>query len=208
MKIWQPSPPPHKTFKKLELTKLTKVSQFIYQLDESPILSQPSKIVPIKEITTKKFQMKLSYLKNCLLKYRTITGNGRGIAAAQVGIPETFAIIYSANRLITIINPKIIRRSTELLKYPEMCMSLAPLIAPVIRPSWIEFEYYDENGKKQNWNTKDNTKTNKMLNRVFQHEIDHLKGTVNIDRVKSPKNLILHSDPTFYEHATFEEINR
>ncbi len=84
-------------------------------------------------------------------------------------------------------------------------MSASPIIVPVVRPSWIEFEYYDENGKKQIWNTKDDTKTNRIYNRVFQHEIDHMNGTINIDLVNSSE-LILKSDPKFYDKASFIEV--
>lgn len=131
---------------------------------------------------------------------------GRGIAAVQIGIPEAFAVIYTPENLITIINPIIIKKSQALLKYPEICMSAAPVIAPVIRPSWIEFEYYNEKAEKKQWITKSDKKQNKILNRVFQHEIDHLNGIINIDLVKTPKDLLLHSNPNFYKTATFKEV--
>lgn len=70
-------------------------------------------------------------------------------------------------------------------------MSVNPIIAPVDKPSWIEFEYLDEKGK--------------MYNRVFQHEIDHMDGIINIDLVKS-KELNFESDPSYYEKARFEEV--
>lgn len=206
MQNWQPAPAPHKTFKKQELNKLALVSGFIYQLGESPILRQASKKVPLEKITSKQFQDKLKYLKSCLIKYRKNTGMGRGIAAPQTGIHEAFAVIYNEDDLLTIINPVITIKSQNLLKYPEMCMSAAPVIAPVIRPAWIEFVYFDEKGRVNLWNTRDNTPRNKMLNRIFQHEIDHLNGIINIDLVQSPRELILHSDPEFYKHAAFEEI--
>lgn len=107
--------------------------------------------------------------------------------------------------LLVIVNPTITKRSKKLLKYPEICMSANPIIAPVIRPSWIEFEYYDENAKKQVWNTKDDTKEGRIHNRVFQHEIDHMDGIINIDHVES-KELIFESDPKFYDTADFQEI--
>jgi len=206
MAKWQPAPPEYRAFKQEEFTKYAQVSQFIYQTDESYILRQPSKKVPIKDITSKETQEKINYLKECLLKYREITGMGRAIAAPQVGIPQTIAVIYTPDNLITIINPEITRQSGALLKYPEMCMSAAPVIACVIRPSWIEFDYFDEKGKERRWKTKDDISRGKMLNRIFEHEIDHLNGIINIDRVKSTKDLIFHSDPNFYDHATFEEI--
>ncbi len=78
-------------------------------------------------------------------------------------------------------------------------MSANPIIAKVIRPEFIEFEYYDEKGAKQFWNDKD-----RLLNRVFQHEIDHMEGIINIDLVDS-KDLILLSDAEFFKNAEFKK---
>ena len=107
--------------------------------------------------------------------------------------------------MVIIINPVITRKSKDLLRYPEICMSANPIIAPVVRPSWIEFSYIDEQGKKQVWEIKDASKEGKLYNRVFQHEIDHMDGIINIDKVQS-EELIFESDPTFYDTAKFEKI--
>jgi len=203
---WVPIKPPFAYYKRTVLTKAAKVAGFIYQIGEYEGLRKSSKEVPVGKIKSYEMRKKLKYLKACLRKYRKLTGYGRGITAVQAGIPERFSVIYTPKALLTIINPKVTKKSLKLLKYPEICMSANPIIAPTIRPSWIELEYYDENGKLQYWNKKDNTKRGKMLNRVFQHEIDHMEGIINIDRVKSPKDLILECDPNFYKNAEFEEI--
>lgn len=116
---------------------------------------------------------------------------GKGIAAVQIGIPKKFAVVYTPKKLITIINPKITKVSKTKNRYPEGCMSATPIIVPLIRPAWIEFEYLDEDGKFQIWKGK-----NLMLNRVFQHEIDHMEGILNIDKV-DPKEYIFKSDGKF-----------
>lgn len=182
------------------------VCNFIYQADESNILRTPSEEVNINEIKTKYFQKQLKYLKDCLLKYRKITGLGRGIAGVQVGISKKVAVIYTPKKLITIINPKIISKSDKKYLYPEGCMSASPVIAKVVRPAYIKFEYLDEKGIKRIWNKSDNTKQNKLLNRVFQHEIDHMEGIINIDLVKSTKDLIFYSNPKLFKNSKFEEI--
>ena len=198
--------PPFAGFKKTVFKRLADVSDFIYQIGESESLRKPSKEVPIDKIPTLEMQEKITFLKDCLLKYRKLTGYGRGIAAVQVGIPERFSIIYTSEELIAIINPKITKKSEKLLNYPEMCMSASPIIAPVVRPAWVEFDFYDEKGDLQHWHTKDHTDIGRMMNRVFQHEIDHMEGIINIDLVASPRELILESDPDFYKTATFEEV--
>lgn len=203
---WKPTTPPHKKYKKKVFENAAKVGDFVYQIGEYPQLRKPSQEIPLNKLRTKETQEKISYLKDCLIKYRKITGYGRGITAVQVGIPERFSVIYTPSEIFAIINPKITKKSKKLLIYPEMCMSANPIIAPTVRPSWIEFEYYDESGQLRQWDTKDDDDLWKMMNRVFQHEIDHMEGIINVDRIKNPKDLILESDPEFYTTANFKEV--
>ena len=205
MKNWKPEVPPFRKYKTKVFENASLTGQFVYQIGESEDLRKPSKEVPVNKITSKIYQEKFKYLKKCLLKYRKLTGLGRGITAVQVGIPERFSIVYTPEKLILIINPKVTKVSKTKLKYPEMCMSANPIIVPTIRSSWIEFEYLDEHGNKKIWNTKDNIKQSKILNRVFQHEIDHMHGIINLD-IGNPKEYILESDPKFYKNATFEKV--
>lgn len=203
MKSWEL--PPFRKFKTKVFGNAAKTGQFIYQIGETEDLRKPSKEIPVSKITSKEYQAKFKFIKNCLRKYRKLTGMGRGITGVQVGIPERFSVVYAPEKLIIIINPKITKISKEKLKYPEICMSANPLIVPTIRAAWIEFEYFDEKGKLQKWDTKDNTDLGRILNRVFQHEIDHMDGIINLDR-GNPKEFILESDPRFYQRAKFEQV--
>jgi len=145
------------------------VSDFIYQIGEYPKLREKSKEVSLEKISEKVAQEKFIYLKKCLVNYRELTGYGRGITAVQVGIPECFSVIFFNNELLLVVNPRITKVSKKRYLYPEMCMSANPIIAPTIRPAWIEFTYYNEKGKEKFWNMKDYTQIGKMMNRVFQH---------------------------------------
>ncbi len=201
MKNWKHTLAPFRKHKVKVFENAGKVASFIYQIGESEDLRKPSKEIPVNKITSSEYQKKFKYIKNCLRKYRKLTGMGRGITAVQVGIPERFSVVYTKEKLILVINPKVTKISKKKLKYPEMCMSANPVIVPTIRPAWIKFDYYDEKGKLQHWDSKD-----KILNRVFQHEIDHMDGIINLDR-GNPKEFILESDPSFYENAKFEKAN-
>lgn len=206
--MWNPTLPPFRKFKEKTYTDLIATSKFIYQIGEAPMLRQKSNPVDLRQLKSEDFKKKVTYLKRCIRRYRKLTGVGRGITAVQVGIPERYSVIYipeMREELLTIINPKIMKRSDKKLIYPEMCMSANPAIAPVIRAAWIEFEYYDEAGKKQTWNMKADDKLGMMYNRVFQHEIDHMDGIINIDLVQS-KDIIFESDPEFYKRAEFVEV--
>lgn len=168
MKKWKPSLAPFRKFKKEVFAKASLVADFIYQIGESEDLRKPSNDVPVSKIKSPEYQAKFKYLKNCLKKYRKLTGYGRGITAVQVGIPERFSVIYVPNKptansqqstdkkseLLIIINPKITKESAKKYLYPEMCMSSSYIIAPTIRPAWIEFDYFDERGKLNKWGIK------------------------------------------------------
>lgn len=187
--------------KKQVFLDAAKISHLTLQIGESDILRKKSKEVKQSQIKSTEIKKVISDLKKTLLEYKKLTGKGRGIAASQIGKLLKIAVLFTDGNLITIINPKIIKKSPELLIYPEICMSANPIIAKVIRPSWIKTEYLDEEGKKQIWNKKD-----LILNRVLQHEIDHMEGIINIDLVK-PDQLILDSDPGYFKKAKFKKAS-
>jgi peptide deformylase len=206
MTKWSVIKPPFVQHKKKVFSNAAKASEFIFQIGESGIIRSLSKEVTIKSIKSEELKEKIEYLKSCLLKYRKLTGYGRGLTAVQVGIRERFSVIFTNRGLLIIINPIVKRKSKKMLEYPEGCISASPIIAPIIRPSWIEFEYVDENGLKRFWNNKDDSEENRMMNRVFQHEIDHMDGIINIDKVLNPSSIFLESDPDFYTSAKFKEL--
>lgn len=209
--IWKPAPPPAAKYKKGAFKELEKISQFIYQVGESDILRKRAKAIKVGQIKAYTIQEKLTYLKKCLIRFRRITkGKGRGIASVQVGIPDAFFVLYMPSKRKKyqfFINPKVIKTSEEFYRYKESCMSCNGLIAPVIRPTWVEVEYFDEEGEKKAWKEKAETKEGRMYNRVIQHEIDHLHGIINIDRVQS-KELAFESGQRDYEKPTFEKVKK
>lgn len=147
--MWKPQKPRHASYKKEVFSKVIATCSFIYHLGETEALREKSEPVKKEEFNSKNLNAQISYLKRCLRSYRKRTGVGRGITAVQVGVKKRFALIYmpeATGEFMIIINPKITKRSNESYSYPEMCMSANPVIAPVIRPAWIEFEYQDENG--------------------------------------------------------------
>ena len=188
-------------YKKSVFTAAAKVAHLTYQIGESDLLRKKSEEVKMLKIKSKPIQKTIANLKETLMEYKKFTGKGRGIAAVQIGILLQIAVIFIGNDLVTVINPKIIKKSKKLLIYPEICMSANPVIAKVTRPAWVEVEYVDENGNKQFWTNKEDL----VINRVFQHEIDHMEGIINIDLV-GPNELILDSDPEYFKRSKFETV--
>lgn len=188
-------------FKRSVFKTAAKVAHLTYQIGETELLRKKSKGIETGKIKSKKIQLIISKLKKTLLMFKRLTGKGRGIAAVQIGIPLKIAVVFINKKPVTIINPKVLDKSKLLYSYPEMCMSADPVIAKVIRPSWVKILYFDESGDEKIWDDK----KDKIINRVLQHEIDHMEGIINIDLVPS-RDLILNSDPLFFKNARFKKI--
>lgn len=74
---WKPQKPPFTNFKRDVFRKAGEVAEFIYQIGEYENLRKPSKEILLEEIHSKDFKAKVAYLKDCLLRYRQLTGYGQ-----------------------------------------------------------------------------------------------------------------------------------
>src|SRR5664279_4566485 len=121
---------------------------------------------------------------------------GVGLAAPQIGEPLQLAIIedkaeYQANltaeELVererrpvpfhVLINPEIELLSPPILSFFEGCLSLSGFMAIVPRAQRVRVRAFNEAGEfteieAEGWYA-----------RILQHEIDHLRGTMYIDRM-------------------------
>jgi peptide deformylase len=78
-----------------------------------------------------------------------------------------------------LINPEIVSLSEELKVFFEGCLSVAGFCALVPRSSILQVSYLDQHGsphslEARGWHA-----------RIIQHEVDHLQGTLYIDRMLS-----------------------
>jgi peptide deformylase len=109
------------------------------------------------------------------------TENGVGLAAPQINISKQVAVIDLDGQQYTLINPKIITRSPEMILFTEGCLSVPNQELPIIRHQKITVQYIDANGMKNK------LKANALLAVVCQHEIDHLNGILITDRYAQQK---------------------
>jgi peptide deformylase len=110
---------------------------------------------------------------------------GIGLAAPQIGLPlRIFVVDVSLGRdpsgLIVMINPEFVMRDGMQLE-EEGCLSLPGFNATVVRPERVIVKGLDRSGAEQQ---KEGTG---LLARAFQHEIDHLDGTLFVDRLRGIK---------------------
>lgn len=133
-----------------------------------------------------------------LMFYTMRQANGVGLAAPQVGESLQLAVIAVKKnpvrpnvvpvRKTVIINPRIIGFSEALISDWEGCLSLPGVRGLVPRSRVVTVEYTDDKGKRQT------TQYSGFAARVFQHEIDHLNGTVYVDRMPDMKSLMTVSE--------------
>jgi peptide deformylase len=103
---------------------------------------------------------------------------GLGLAAPQVGKNINIIAIHLKEGAKVFINPKVIWKSwfkKNILE--EGCLSFPDIFGLVKRPKVVWLKYIDKNAK---------LKINKfqgLLATVLQHEIDHLRGKLFIDRI-------------------------
>jgi peptide deformylase len=122
------------------------------------------------------------------------SADGLGLAAPQIGVPLRLIVIETAptaddegteiepGELYVYCNPEIIESSGE-EEADEGCLSVPGYVGAVTRATNVTVKGQDAKGRKVR------TKAEGLLARAFQHEIDHLNGTLFIDRVDSPEKL-------------------
>ena len=114
--------------------------------------------------------------------------NGLGLAANQIGIAKQIFVYDVGDGPQAVLNPKIVRRRGREVN-TEGCLSVPGLQGDVRRAMTVTLEGLDLDGNKVH------VKAEGLLARVFQHETDHLNGSLFID----------HADPDTLRWVSPEE---
>ena len=115
---------------------------------------------------------------------------GIGLAATQVGIPlrifvADISVGHNPSDLITFVNPEFVERDGMQLE-EEGCLSVPGFQATVARPSRAVVKGLNREGQERV------IEGTGLLARCFQHDMDHLEGTVFVDRLRGlQKDLIV-----------------
>lgn len=103
--------------------------------------------------------------------------SGVGLAGNQVGmLRRLFVFQKDEDEVAALVNPRIVERSEEKDVDEEGCLSIQGVRVPVERSLTISVEGQDEKGRDVRLELEG------MTARVAQHEIDHLDGTLILDR--------------------------
>ncbi|MBK6513101.1 MAG: peptide deformylase [Polyangiaceae bacterium] len=169
-----------------------------------PVLRQRAREVSPDELATPLMQRFIDDLVETMRD-----ANGAGLAAPQVHEAVRICVVevkdnprypYKPNVALTVmVNPVLRPLSEERFDNYEGCLSVPNLRGVVSRFADIELSYVDRSGQPH-------TRVVRGLTAgTFQHECDHLDGTIFVDRVTDPTTLSTWAEFDRFHKAAFVE---
>jgi peptide deformylase len=175
----------------------------IVQVGEA-VLRTPARPLTRQEVTTDQITRLITDMRETMYD-----APGVGLAAPQVGVPLQLAVIEDREDFLkaippseleekerrpvpfhVIINPKIELIGDDPVQFFEGCLSLSGFSALVPRSRQVRVSYWNEHAEEKS------VLATGWYARILQHEIDHLHGTLYIDKMH-PRSF-----------SSFENLNR
>jgi len=169
-----------------------------------PVLRERAREVTLTELATPEVQQLIDDLIDTMH-----AANGAGIAANQVGVPLRITTIEVNHNprypykpripLTVVVNPEIEFLDDELVEINEGCLSVPNLRGNVMRHVNIRVRWIDRDG-----NAHDEIRRG-LTAGTFQHECDHLDGTLFLDRVTDPTTFTTWEQFELFHRDAFVE---
>jgi peptide deformylase len=171
-----------------------------------PVLRQPARPLTPDELASPEVQALVDDLIDTMRD-----ANGAGLAANQVHEPVRVAVIEVSDNprypykppipLTVLVNPVLTPLDDELVEINEGCLSVPDLRGNVWRHVNVRVQYLDRDGAAH-----DELKRG-LTAGTFQHECDHLGGTLFLDRVEDTRTLTTWEQfERFHRDAFVERI--
>jgi peptide deformylase len=159
----------------------------------TPVLRARAAEVPVENIATAELQALFEVMIATMRD-----APGVGLAAPQIGIPWRIIVLEDRADLLAkvseaelrererepfatrvFVNPVLRSIGDEQAMFFEGCLSVEGYVGLVERSREVEVTGLDEHGQPQTWRAKG------WAARILQHEVDHLEGTLYVDRMKT-----------------------
>jgi peptide deformylase len=157
------------------------------------VLRQTARALTPEEVRSREMQELIEWMRETMHD-----APGVGLAAPQVGLGLQLAVIEDKPEYTkdappgflkerkrkpvpfhAIINPRITPLGDPDLEFFEGCLSLAGFTAVVPRARQVKVQFLDHKGEPKS------IEASGWYARILQHEIDHLHGTLYIDRMRT-----------------------
>jgi peptide deformylase len=169
-----------------------------------PVLRERAREVGAEELASPDVQALVDDLVDTMRH-----ASGAGLAAPQVGVPLRIAVAEVTHNprypykppipLTVVVNPVIEPLDGELVEINEGCLSVPDLRGSVMRHVSIRLRFLDRHGVPH-----DEVRRG-LTAGTFQHECDHLDGTLFVDRVVDTRTLTTWEQFERFHRAAFVE---
>lgn len=173
-------------------------------------MRQGGRMLTQEEILSEKTQALIELMRETMRD-----APGVGLAAPQVGVPLQLAVIEDREAYIekmgaaqaeerqrrpvpfhVLINPTITPVDEASAEFFEGCLSLAGFVAVVPRWLAVRVEALNENAEPVT------IEASGWYARILQHEIDHLRGTLYIDRMHTRTFMSVENHGRYWKDVT------
>jgi len=179
-----------------------------------PVLRTQSRTLSKDEITSPSIQLLIEWMRDTMRE-----APGVGLAAPQIGKSLQLAVIEDRAGYISdvsedelakrqrtaipfhvIINPKLTVLDKSTAQFFEGCLSLEGYQAIVDRALNVRVECLNERAEEVTINARG------WYARILQHEIDHLNGTLYIDRMQSRTLTTTDNMLKFWQSKSIDDV--
>ena len=180
----------------------------------NPVLRQCARPLSLAEIRSPEIRKLIKSMRTCMHD-----APGVGLAAPQLGLPLQLAVIEDREEyhkevpeallkererspvpFHVIINPSIEEIGNDRAEFFEGCLSLSGFTALVPRARVVRVTCLDERAQHKV------IEASGWYARILQHEIDHLAGTLYIDRMQTRSFTSMENLAAFWKGKPVEEI--
>jgi peptide deformylase len=180
----------------------------------NPVLRQRARALNVAEIRSREIQKLIESMRACMHEVP-----GVGLAAPQLGLALQLAVIEDREEyhkdvseallqererrpvpFHAVINPAIEEMGDDKAEFFEGCLSLAGFTALVPRARAVRVRCLDERGEHKI------IEASGWYARILQHEIDHLNGTLYIDRMRTRSFTSMQNLTEFWKGKPVNEI--
>jgi peptide deformylase len=180
----------------------------------NPVLRQCARPLSVADIRSRDIQKLIEAMRACMHE-----APGVGLAAPQLGLGLQLAVIEDREEyhkevsealllererrpvlFHAIVNPVIEEISEEQVEFFEGCLSLSGYSALVPRARAVRVTCLDEHGQHKV------IEASGWYARILQHEIDHLNGTLYIDRMRPRSFTTMENLVEFWKGRPVNEI--
>jgi peptide deformylase len=178
------------------------------------VLRQQARPLSVAEIRSPEIQQLIQHMRETVND-----APGVGLAAPQVGFPLQLAVIEDKQEYFAgltaeqiaererqplpfhvIVNPVLRQQSAGEVEFFEGCLSVPGFTAIVARSRQVRVQCLDETGAARV------IEATGWYARILQHEIDHLHGTLYLDRMQSRTFCSLDIHARLWKNKTIADV--